>query len=92
MALANDPLKRIHYPTYKSPYGPKYHYQPQIAGLSPKQLTTLGMKTAAFGAVAFFGVVYYASGIPRVQRDILQKLPVIGKNFVHEIPASDNPF
>ncbi|RYP80261.1 hypothetical protein DL769_002563 [Monosporascus sp. CRB-8-3] len=92
MALANDPTKRIYYPTYKSPYGPKYHYQPHIAGLSLKQLRTLGMNTAAFGGVALFGVLYYASGIPRVQRDILQKLPVIGNNFVHEIPASDNPF
>ncbi|RYP93698.1 hypothetical protein DL770_000229 [Monosporascus sp. CRB-9-2] len=92
MALANDPMKRIPYPTYKSPYGPKYHYQPHVAGLGPKQLSTLGMKAAAFGGVAFFTVVYYASGIPRVQRDILQKLPVIGKNFVHETPASDNPF
>ncbi|RYO82606.1 hypothetical protein DL766_010490 [Monosporascus sp. MC13-8B] len=92
MALANDPMKRIHYPTYKSPYGPKYHYQPQIAGLSLRQLSKLGMNYAAFGGVALFAVVYYASGIPRLQRDILQKLPVIGKNFVHEIPASDNPF
>ncbi|RYP69725.1 hypothetical protein DL771_005927 [Monosporascus sp. 5C6A] len=92
MALANDPLKRNHYPTYKSPYGPKYHYQPLIAGLSLKQLSVLGMKTAAFGGVALFGVLYYASGIPRVQRDILQKLPLIGNKFVHEIPASDNPF
>ncbi|RYO98668.1 hypothetical protein DL764_007027 [Monosporascus ibericus] len=123
MALANDPTKRIHYPTYKSPYGPKTgpafervedvtlgekrrrvpsHGNGAIcatarangADLCRTGTTTnpSGMKSAAFGGVAFFGVVYYASGIPRVQRDILQKLPIIGKNFVHEVPASDNPF
>lgn len=30
------------------------------------------MKTSYFGAVGLFAVIYYASGIPRVQRDILQ--------------------
>ena len=48
------------------------------------------MNLGAFGGVALFGVIYFASGIPRVQRDILQKLPVIGPHFIHEIPASDN--
>ncbi|KAJ4388261.1 glucosyltransferase [Neurospora sp. IMI 360204] len=49
--------------------------------------------TAAWGGVALFAVIYYASGIPRVQRDLLQHIPYIGKKyFVKEIPASDNPF
>lgn len=49
-----------------------------------------GLKSGFFGGVAFFAVIFYASGIPRVQRDVLQKIPFIGGNFVHEIPASDN--
>lgn len=48
------------------------------------------MKSASFGAVALFAVIYYASGIPRVQRDILQKIPFIRGYFIKEIPASDN--
>ncbi|KAH8912305.1 hypothetical protein BR93DRAFT_922274 [Coniochaeta sp. PMI_546] len=79
-------------PTYKSPYGPKYQYRPNVAGITFKQLAQFGLKTSYFGAVGLFAVVYYASGIPRVQKDILQKLPFIGNHFVHEIPASDNPF
>lgn len=31
-----------------------------------------GVKTGYFGAVGLFAVIYYASGIPRVQKDILQ--------------------
>ena len=31
-----------------------------------------GLKSGAFGAVALFAVIFYASGIPRIQKDILQ--------------------
>ncbi|KAI1739487.1 ubiquinol-cytochrome-c reductase complex subunit-domain-containing protein [Xylaria scruposa] len=51
-----------------------------------------GMKSGAFGGVALFAVIFFASGIPRVQRDLLQKIPVIGNYWVKEVPASDNPF
>ncbi|KAI0379320.1 ubiquinol-cytochrome-c reductase complex subunit-domain-containing protein [Hypomontagnella monticulosa] len=85
------PIRRS-YPSYKSPYGPKYHYQPNVAGFTLKQATGLGFKAGAFGGVALFAVIYYASGIPRVKRDILQKIPFIGGYFIKEIPASDNPF
>ncbi|KAB5572329.1 ubiquinol-cytochrome-c reductase complex subunit-domain-containing protein [Coniochaeta sp. 2T2.1] len=79
-------------PKYKSPYGPKYHYQPNIAGVSLKQLARFGLKTGYFGAVGLFAVIYFASGVPRVEKDIMQKLPFIGHRFVHTVPASDNPF
>ncbi|KAI0477977.1 ubiquinol-cytochrome-c reductase complex subunit-domain-containing protein [Xylaria cf. heliscus] len=48
------------------------------------------VKSGAFGGVALFAVIFYASGIPRVQQDILQKIPFIGGHFIKEIPASDN--
>ncbi|KAI2602137.1 ubiquinol-cytochrome-c reductase complex subunit-domain-containing protein [Hypoxylon sp. NC1633] len=51
-----------------------------------------GFKAGAFGGVALFAVIYYASGIPKVKRDILQKIPFLGGYFIKEIPASDNPF
>ncbi|RYC53800.1 hypothetical protein CHU98_g12408 [Xylaria longipes] len=51
-----------------------------------------GVKLGGFGGVALFAVIFFASGIPKVQRDILQKIPVIGDHYIKEIPASDNPF
>ncbi|KAI1119563.1 ubiquinol-cytochrome-c reductase complex subunit-domain-containing protein [Nemania sp. NC0429] len=87
-----SPVLRAKYPSYRSPYGPKYHYQPHLAGWTVKQLTGFGMKSGALGAVALFAVIFYASGIPRIQRDILQKIPFIRGHFIKEIPASDNPF
>jgi hypothetical protein len=49
-----------------------------------------GLKSSAFGAVALFGVIYYASGIPRVQQDILMKIPFLDKYFVKEVNPADN--
>ncbi|KAI0006242.1 ubiquinol-cytochrome-c reductase complex subunit-domain-containing protein [Xylariaceae sp. FL0662B] len=88
------PIRRAaQYSSYKSPYGPKYHYQPNIAGFTMRQMAGFTFKTGAFGGVALFAVIYYASGIPRVQQDVLQNIPLIGGWFVKEpVPASDNPF
>lgn len=47
---------------------------------------------AAFGVSAGIFALFFFDGIPRVQKDILQKVPFIGGFFVHEIPPEDNPF
>lgn len=60
---------------------------------APSQLTVRihsGIKSGAFGGVALLAVIFYASGIPRLQRDVLQKIPFIRGHFIQEIPASDN--
>ncbi|KAI1166597.1 ubiquinol-cytochrome-c reductase complex subunit-domain-containing protein [Nemania serpens] len=92
MVFQSPILRAAKYPSYKSPYGPKYHLQPHVAGWTLKQLTGLGIKSGAFGGVALLAVIFYASGIPRLQRDVLQKIPFIRGHFIQEIPASDNPF
>lgn len=49
-------------------------------GIGRVMLTSIsnrGFKAAGFGGVALFAVIYYASGIPKVQQDILQvRLPL----------------
>ncbi|QUC19805.1 uncharacterized protein UV8b_04046 [Ustilaginoidea virens] len=75
---------------FKSAYGPKYKYQPHINGWSK---TTILRKSASFGGAAVVGLFFYVSGIPRVQQDVLQKLPLVGRYFVkEEINPQDNPF
>ncbi|KDN64157.1 putative null [Colletotrichum sublineola] len=49
-----------------------------------------GTRAAGFGAAAAIGALFFASGIPRIQRDILMKIPVIGQVYVKDIPPSDN--
>ena len=45
---------------------------------------------AGFGGVAGFFAVFFFSDIPRVRKDIVQKIPIIGPHYIREIPASDN--
>ncbi|KAG9240977.1 ubiquinol-cytochrome-c reductase complex subunit-domain-containing protein [Calycina marina] len=80
------------YPAYKSPYGPKMKVQPNIAGFTAKSALKLGVTLGAFGGVAGFVVVYILSDAPRFRRDLMSKLPIIGKTYIREIPPSDNPF
>ncbi|KAF7549023.1 hypothetical protein G7046_g8476 [Stylonectria norvegica] len=77
---------------FKSNYGPKYQYQPNFAGFTAKQALRVGTRTAFYGAPAVVAALLFTSGIPRVQRDILQKIPVIGGYFVKEVIPSDSPF
>ncbi len=46
----------------------------------------------AFGIAAGAGLLLFLDGIPKVQRDILQKVPIVGGYFIHEVPPEDNPF
>ncbi|MCJ1368157.1 hypothetical protein MMC16_007298 [Acarospora aff. strigata] len=47
---------------------------------------------AGFGAVAGIFALFFFSDVPKVRKDIMQKMPVIGEYFVKEVPPSDNPF
>ncbi|MCJ1242319.1 hypothetical protein MMC14_010327 [Varicellaria rhodocarpa] len=51
-----------------------------------------GRTASAFGAVAGVFALFFFSDVPKVRKDIMQKMPVIGDYFVKEIPPSDNPF
>ncbi|KAK2044659.1 hypothetical protein LZ31DRAFT_553993 [Colletotrichum somersetense] len=82
----------IQYPTYRSKFGPRYHKVPNVAGWTVSQVVKFGARAAGFGAAAGIGALFFASGIPRIQRDILMKVPVIGQYYVKDIPPSDNPF
>lgn len=44
------------------------------------------------GAVAGIFALFFFNGVPKIQKDILQKVPVIGDFFVHEVAPEDNPF
>ncbi|KAK4231017.1 ubiquinol-cytochrome-c reductase complex subunit-domain-containing protein [Podospora fimiseda] len=91
-----SPILRAAYPEYKSPYGPKYHYQPHVGTITAKTLTRFGVNAGRFGGVALFTVVFFASGIPRLHKDVLFNIPVVGRVFENyfdkKVPASDSPF
>lgn len=47
---------------------------------------------AGFGVSAGIFALFFFGEIPKVRKDILTKIPVIGDYFVREIPPEDNPF
>ncbi|KAK0669294.1 ubiquinol-cytochrome-c reductase complex subunit-domain-containing protein [Cercophora samala] len=90
------PVRRAAYPEYKSPYGPKYQYQPHVGTITAKTVTNFGVKAGLFGGVALFGVIFLASGVPKVYNDVLGNIPVVGASlqnyFTKKVHPADNPF
>ncbi|KPM45385.1 hypothetical protein AK830_g1196 [Neonectria ditissima] len=77
---------------FKSSFGPKYQAQPSFLGFTAQSAFRVGSRLAMYGAPAAVGVLLFASGIPRVQRDILHKIPFVADFFKKEIHPADNPF
>jgi hypothetical protein len=47
---------------------------------------------AMFGVATGVFALFFFSEVPRVRKDIVEKIPIIGPFFHHEIPPEDNPF
>ncbi|KAF4806609.1 hypothetical protein CGCSCA5_v014166 [Colletotrichum siamense] len=90
--MATPPRVGTLYPTYRSKFGPKYNTVPNVAGWTVSQVIKLGVRAGGFGAAAGIAALFYTSGIPRIQKDILQKIPILGNQFVKEVHPADNPF
>ncbi|CAL8580722.1 hypothetical protein XPA_006442 [Xanthoria parietina] len=80
------------YKAYKSPYGPNYNIRPNFHGIGPGRALKFGITAGSFGVVAGVFALFFFADVPKVRRDIMQKLPVVGDYFVREVPPSDNPF
>jgi hypothetical protein len=61
-------------------------------GLSAVKAYRYGTILAGFGVSAGIFALFFFGEIPKVRKDILSKVPVIGEYFIHEIPPEDNPF
>ncbi|GAB7333132.1 hypothetical protein MBLNU13_g04798t1 [Cladosporium sp. NU13] len=81
------------YKSFKSQYGPSYQIPKlKLGQYTPGALLRMGPIGAAFGASAGIFAIFFFDGIPRVQTDILQKVPFIGSFYHNEIAPEDNPF
>jgi hypothetical protein len=65
---------------------------PNLMGLSPVKAYRYGTIAAGFGISAGIFALFFFGEVPKVRKDILSKMPVIGEYFIHEIPPEDNPF
>ena len=48
--------------------------------------------SALFAVAAGTGLMLFFDEVPRVRKDILQKVPIVGSYFFRETPPEDNPF
>ncbi|KAK2785895.1 hypothetical protein FQN52_009184 [Onygenales sp. PD_12] len=70
----------------------RYTVQPNIAGYTLKNAIKFGTIASGFGVTAGIFAVFFFGEIPRVRKDILMNIPVIGGYWERSIPAEDNPF
>ncbi|RAH74372.1 cytochrome b-c1 complex subunit 10 [Aspergillus aculeatinus CBS 121060] len=70
---------------YRSPFGPKYSTPLHWHGL-----TTRGTIASGFGVSAGVFLLFFFGEVPRVRRDILQKVPFLDEYFDRTIAPEDN--
>ncbi|KAF2462363.1 ubiquinol-cytochrome-c reductase complex subunit-domain-containing protein [Lineolata rhizophorae] len=85
-------MMRRSYTAYQSPHGPKYKIQRNIDGITLGSARAYGQIAAGMGGVVAFFALFFFAEVPRVAKDIMQKVPVIGPMFEKEVPPEDNPF
>ena len=65
---------------------------PNLMGISLPKAIRYGGVAAGFGVAAGTFALFFFGEVPKVRKDILQKVSGIGEYFVREIPPEDNPF
>ncbi|GAO47301.1 hypothetical protein G7K_1510-t1 [Saitoella complicata NRRL Y-17804] len=58
-----------------SGYGPRYGAQPHFLKMTPEKFGRWAPSLVAWGATAGVAAIFLLSGLPRMKRDVLQKVP-----------------
>ncbi|KAJ5907540.1 hypothetical protein N7495_000222 [Penicillium taxi] len=66
--------------------------KPSFAGYTISDLTRVGTLAGSFGVSAGVFAVFFFGDIPRLNRDVLQKIPGLDKYYNNPIAPEDNPF
>ncbi|RAK99118.1 cytochrome b-c1 complex subunit 10 [Aspergillus ibericus CBS 121593] len=77
---------------YRSPFAPKYYTPLHWHGLTTGTATKYATIASTFGVAAGTFALFFFGEIPRVRRDILQKVPFLDEYFDRTIAPEDNPF
>ncbi|KAG9534491.1 hypothetical protein KCU61_g9291, partial [Aureobasidium melanogenum] len=80
------------YKAYQSKYGPNYKIGTNFHGIDIRRARAFATMGAGFGAAAGLFALFFFADIPRVRKDIMQKVPFIGSHFIREVAPEDNPF
>ncbi|KIV98935.1 uncharacterized protein PV09_09321 [Verruconis gallopava] len=77
---------------FKSRFAPSYKPGPHFLGITPSAVMRWAPTAGYFGAATGIFLFFFFAEIPRVSKDIGEKLPIIGPWFHKEIAPEDNPF
>ncbi|CAL5869619.1 uncharacterized protein PFLUO_LOCUS3849 [Penicillium psychrofluorescens] len=71
-------------------FGPKYYIPRHVGGMSLSTLTQAGTLAGSFGVAAGVFAVFFFGEVPRVRKDILQKIPGLDTYFDRTVAPEDN--
>lgn len=66
--------------------------QPHLGFLTVERLVLWSPSLMMWGATATIGALLFAEGIPKVRRDILERLPAVGEYWDRPVDPHDSPF
>ncbi|KAJ5805036.1 hypothetical protein N7474_010923 [Penicillium riverlandense] len=70
-----------------------WYYVPRhVGGVNLSTLTQAGTLAGSFGVAAGVFAVFFFGEVPRVRKDILQKIPGLDVYFDRTVAPEDNPF
>ncbi|KAL4784016.1 ubiquinol-cytochrome-c reductase complex subunit-domain-containing protein [Aspergillus varians] len=90
--MFSQTLRRAAAQSVRSPLAGKYTVAPHLQGITVNTATKIGTIAATFGVSAGVFAVFFFGEVPRVRKDILQKLPFFDKYLDRTIAPEDNPF
>merc|ERR1711881_481785 len=76
----------------KSKFAPAYKIAPNFHGITLGRAARWATTAGYFGAATGIFVFFMFAEIPRVSKDIAEKVPVIGPWFHKKVAPEDNPF
>ncbi|KAL4987267.1 ubiquinol-cytochrome-c reductase complex subunit-domain-containing protein [Aspergillus falconensis] len=75
-----------------SPLAGRFNPAPHVGGYTINDATKFGGIAATFGVSAGVFALFFFGEVPRVRKDILQKLPFFDTYLDRTIAPEDNPF
>ncbi|KAK2746666.1 autophagy protein 5 [Myotisia sp. PD_48] len=75
---------------YRSPFAPKYVTPAHINGFTLNHAMKFGTIATGFGIATGIFAVFFFGEVPRVRKDILMNIPVIGGYWERSIAPEDN--
>ncbi|CEL01236.1 hypothetical protein ASPCAL00824 [Aspergillus calidoustus] len=90
--MFSQTLRRAAAQSARSPLVGRYSVPPHFDGITASTVVKAGSIAATFGVSAGVSALFFFGEVPRVRKDILQKLPFFDTYLDRTVPPEDNPF